>query len=276
MHDNALGAFLRARRSRVDPSAFDLPGYAARRVAGLRREELATLAGVSAHYLARLERGSDRHPSAQVVDALAEALELDEQAHEHLRRLAAPPPPPHRRRRRRPERVAPGLELLLARWPTEPAVVVGRYRDVLAATPVATLVNPAFSVGTNLLRHAFLDPGARDVYPDWEDVARGGVAGVRASAGADPEDPRLVELVEELSVASEDFRRMWADHDARERTAGSKRYVTRLAGPLELDFVTFTVNGADGQTLYVFHAEPGGEHEAALAHLAAVAAAAAR
>jgi transcriptional regulator with XRE-family HTH domain len=269
--DNALGAFLRARRALLEPADFDLPDYGRRRVKGLRREELAMLAGVSPHYYARLERGSDRHPSPQVIDALAQALRLDEQGRAHLREIAAPAPPARRRQRRR-EKVAPGMEVLMARWHAEPAVVIGRYRDVLAATPVATLVNPAFAAGTNLLRHAFLDPTSRDVYPDWEAVARGGVAGLRASAGADASDSRLTELVGELSVASEEFRQLWARHDARERTEGSKRYLTQLVGPIALEFVTFSVNGADGQTLYVFYAEPGSEDEHALAHLAAAAA----
>lgn len=240
------------------------------RVDGLRREELATLAGVSSHYYARLERGTDRHPSPQVVDALADALGLDEQARAHLRELATPLPPP-RRRPRRSETLPPGLDVLMSQWNTEPVVVLSRYREVLTATDVAALLDPAFRRGTNMLRHVFLEPESRGVYPDWEDVARGAVAGLRASAGADPTDPCLAELVDELSAASDEFRRLWARHDARERADGSNRYLTRLAGPITLHFLTFTVNAAAGQTLYFFYAEPGSRHDRTLAQLVEVA-----
>ena len=265
--DNPLGEFLRARRALLRPDDLDLPAYGRRRVQGLRREELAMLAGVSPHYYARLERGSDRHPSPQVIDALAQVLGLDEQAHAHLRELATAAPPRRRPQRRR-EKLVPGLEALLSRWTADPVVVIGRYRDVLAATDLAARVNPAFRRGTNLLRHTFLDPESRGVYLDWEDVARGAVAGLRASVGADVSDPRLTELVGELSVGSQDFRRLWARHDARERTDGSKGFLTQLAGPIVLSFLTFSVNAADGQTLYLFYAEPGSTHEHALAYLA--------
>lgn len=230
------------------------------------------MAGLSAHYYARLERGADRHPSAEVVDALARALGLDPQAHAHLRGLAetaAGRPPGDQRAA---ERLAPEVRRLFAAWRSQPAIVIGRYRDVLAATEVAPLVNPGFVVGTNLLEWAFITEGGRDVYLEWEVAAGDGVAGMRASAGIDPTDPRLNELLDRLSKSSEDFRRMWALHDAREPTEGTKRYLTELAGPIALDYVTFTVNAAPDQTLYAFFARPGSRDERALAHLADVAA----
>ncbi len=254
--DNALGDFLRARRRLVDPADLELPEGGRRRAPGLRREELAFLAGVSGHYYARLEQGRDRHRSAAVLDALARVLGLDEEATRHLHRLADPPPP-RRRRARRPELARPSLLALVAQWTDQPAVVVGRHRDVLAANDLAVALNPGFTPGRNLLRDVFLDPSAREVYVDWADVARGAVAGVRASAGDDLDDPRLTALVGELSLKSEEFRAMWARHDVRARAEGLKRYRHPLVGEIALQFEAFGVSGTDGQTLFVFFAEPG-------------------
>lgn len=267
--DNALGEFLRARRRLLDPTG--LPDHRTRRAPGLRREELALLAGVSAHYYARLEQGRDRHPSPQVLDALAGALELDVDAAGHLRRLAAPQPP-RRRRAPRSEQVRPELAALVDRWTTEAAVVVGRYRDVLASNAVAPLVNPGFAVGRNLVRHTFLDPSSRAVYVHWRNVAEGAVAGLRASTGADPDDPRLTSLVGELSVKSEEFRQMWARHDVRDKTSGTKTFRSPLVGELALRFEAFTVVGGQGQTMYVFHPEPGTRAAESMALLAGLAA----
>ncbi|HEX4359180.1 MAG TPA: helix-turn-helix transcriptional regulator [Pseudonocardia sp.] len=266
--DNVLGEFLRARRRLVDPSG--LPDHRSRRAPGLRRDEVALLAGVSAHYYARLERGQDRHPSPQVLDALARALELDTDAAGHLHRLAAAQPP-RRRRAPRPERVSPELAALVDRWTAEAAVVISRYRDVLAANALAPLVNPGYTVGGNLLRHAFLDPSSREVYVDWREVAEGAVAGLRAAAGADPDDPRLSALVGELSVKSDEFRRMWARHDVRGKTGGTKTFRSPLVGELALRFEAFAVVGTQGQTLYVFHPEPGSRAAESLALLAGLA-----
>ncbi|HEX4246731.1 MAG TPA: helix-turn-helix transcriptional regulator [Pseudonocardia sp.] len=267
--DNALGEFLRARRRLVDPAG--LPDHRTRRAPGLRREELALLAGVSTHYYARLEQGRDRHPSPQVLDALARALELDADAAGHLRRLATSQPP-RRRRAPRPEQVRPELAALLDRWTTEAAVVIGRYRDVLASNAVAPLVNPGFAVGRNLVRDAFLDPSSREVYVHWREVAEGSVSGLRASAGADPDDPRLSALVGELSVKSEEFRRMWARHDVRDKTGGTKTFRSPLVGELALRFEAFTVVGPERQTMYVFHPEPGTRAAESMALLAGLAA----
>jgi transcriptional regulator with XRE-family HTH domain len=257
--DSALGAFLRARRRLADPAEFGLPDHPPRRAPGLRREEMAFLAGVSSHYYARLEQGRDRNPSPAVLDALARVLGLDEEATEHLRQLARQTP--RRRRSRRAETVRPQVLRLLERWEDQPAVVLGRFRDVLATTALAPLVNPGFTLGRNLLRDTFLDPAARDVYLDWDEIAAGAVAAVRASTGADPDDPRLTELVGELSVKSERFRRLWARHDVHVRDAGVKRYRTPLVGEITLAYEAFAVVGSPGQTLYVFSAEPGSEDE---------------
>ncbi|MBF6133737.1 helix-turn-helix domain-containing protein [Nocardia otitidiscaviarum] len=253
--DNQLGQFLRARRALTRPEEFGLPGGGRRRVVGLRREEVALLAGMSADYYTRLEQGRDRHPSEQVIEALARVLGLDAEGAAHLRELARPMA---RRRRapRGPERVAPGLMRLMDAWPLTPAVVLGRYLDVLAANHLATAVNHCSVPGVNQVRMVFLDPEARSIYPDWAAIAADTVAVLRGTAGTDPEDPRLIDLVGELSLRSADFRRLWARHDVAMKTSGSKRFTNPLVGELELGYETFTVNDAPGQVLIVYHAEP--------------------
>ncbi|MFR9768941.1 helix-turn-helix transcriptional regulator [Nocardia sp. SC052] len=264
--DNRLGAFLRARRELVRPEDFGLPGGGQRRVAGLRREEIALLAGVSADYYVRLEQGRDRHPSEQVIASLARVFALDEEGTAHLRELARPTA---RRPRapRRPERVAPGLLRLMNAWPHTPALVLGRYLDVLAANPLAAAVNSCSVPGVNQVRMVFLDPEARDVYLDWPTIAADTVASLRATAGADLDDPRLTELVGELSLKSEEFRQLWARHDVRAKTGGVKEFRNPMVGDLTLSYETFSVNGAPGQILIAYHAEPGSLSERSLALL---------
>jgi transcriptional regulator with XRE-family HTH domain len=268
--DNRIGQFLRARRERVRPEDVGLPDFGRRRVPGLRREELATLAGVSADYYVRLEQGRERHPSEQVIDALARALQLDDDATAHLHELARPAP--RRRRAKRTERVRPELLRLLEAWAGTPAMVTGRHLDVLAANSLATALHGGFTRGHNLVRTLFLDPAARDRYPDWDGVAKDTVAALRASVGPDLDDPHLTDLVGELSLKSERFRSLWARHDVREKTHGSKRFVHPQVGELELHYETFAVAGSSGQVLSVYHAEPGSQTEQGLALLASLAA----
>lgn len=268
--DNRLGAFLRARRELVRPEDFGMSGGGQRRVAGLRREEVAMLAGMSADYYVRLEQGRDKHPSEQVVAALARVFALDDEGAAHLRELARPVV---RRRRapQRPERVSPGLLALMQAWQDTPALVLGRHLDVLAANPLAVAVNVCSVPGINQVRMMFLDPEARNIYPDWAIHAAETVASLRASAG-DLDDPHLTELVGELSLKSDDFRRLWARHDIKGKTAGLKRFVNPMVGELRLSYETFSVNGAPGQLLIAYHAEPGSESERALALLGSMAA----
>lgn len=254
--DNRLGAFLRARRELARPEDFGMSGGGQRRVAGLRREEIALLAGVSADYYVRLEQGRDRHPSEQVIAALARVFALDEEGTAHLRELARPMVK-RTRGPRRPERVAPGLLRLMNAWPHTPALVLGRYLDVLAANPLAEAVNSCSVPGVNQVRMIFLDPAARDIYSDWPTIAADTVASLRATAGADLDDPRLTELVGELSLKSEEFRQLWARHDVRVKTAGVKGFRNPMVGELTLSYETLTVNGAPGQLLIAYHAEPG-------------------
>ncbi|MEU6829370.1 helix-turn-helix transcriptional regulator [Nocardia beijingensis] len=264
--DNRLGAFLRARRELVRPEDFGLPGGGQRRVAGLRREEIALLAGVSADYYVRLEQGRDRHPSEQVIASLARVFALDEEGTAHLRELARPTAK-RQRAPRRPERVAPGLLRLMNAWPHTPALVLGRYLDVLAANPLAAAVNSCSVPGVNQVRMVFLDPEAHDLYLDWPTIAADTVASLRATAGADLDDPRLTELVGELSLKSEEFRQLWARHDVRVKTAGVKEFRNPMVGDLTLSYETFSVNGAPGQMLIAYHAEPGSSSERSLALL---------
>jgi transcriptional regulator with XRE-family HTH domain len=228
------------------------------------------LAGVSGPYYTRLEQGRDRHPSPQVLEAIGRALRLDEQALAHLYRLgqasSAPRKPPPAA-----EETAPGLRLLLDSWTRQPAVIIGRYRDVLAANGLAQVLNPGFVPGSNLLRHAFLDPEGRKFYLDWAEIAEGAVAGLRASAGAEPDDSRLTALVGELSVKSAEFRQLWARHDVLARTGGRKRYDNPFIGPITLDYETFTVTADPSQTMFVFHAEPGSSDAQMLLLLAQIA-----
>jgi transcriptional regulator with XRE-family HTH domain len=269
--DNTLGEFLRARREQVGPAELGLPPGGSRRVAGLRREEVALLAGVSTDYYVRLEQGRERNPSAQVVDALARGLALDEDASAHLHRLARPAPG-RRRRARRPEQVSPNLLRLMDGWPDAPALVLGRCLDVLAHNALGQALFDGHTHSGDLVRLVFLDPDAREFYPDWERVAVNTVGGLRAAAGIDPDDPQLIDTVGELSVKSADFRRLWARHDIRQKTHETKRFRHRLVGELELSYEALTVNSAPGQQLIVYQAEPGSPSEAALALLGSLAA----
>jgi transcriptional regulator with XRE-family HTH domain len=264
---SGLAEFLRARRELAQPADFGLPDAGRRRVRGLRREEVAMLAGVSTDYYVRLEQGRDQHPSEEILAALAKVFGLDEDALAHMRQLAAP----GRRLRRsagKPERVSPGLGLLLRQWADQPVFVSSRFRDVLASTPLMVALHPGLERDRNLTRALFLDPAERDLYPDWEKVAGDSVAWLRAGAGVDLDHPRLTELVGELVLKSGDFARLWARHDIRVKGSGTKRFRHPVVGDMTLGYETFTVNASDGQTLTAYHAEPGTPDADALTLLA--------
>ncbi|MEV4345827.1 helix-turn-helix transcriptional regulator [Actinoplanes sp. NPDC049596] len=266
--DNALGDFLRARRELVTPAEVSLPpGVGPRRVPGLRREEVAMLAGISAEYYLRLERGRDRSPSGQVIEALARVLQLDGEGADYLMALAQP-----RLRRRpegQPEQVPRSIELLLATI-NVPALVFNRYSDVLAANPLARELSPDMLPGVNRLRMLFTDSVARDYHPDWERYTAAAVAHLRAQAGAGTQDERLHDLIDELSRESERFRQLWARHDVRMATGGEFVIRHPRVGDVTLLIDKFAVIGADGLEALLLHAEPGTPSADALATLAAL------
>jgi len=264
---NTLGGYLRARRELVDPATVGLRVAGVRRTPGLRREEVATLAGISADYYLRLEQGRDRHPSAQVLEALAQVFGLDPAATGYLLSLAAarPAEPPARRPRR--ETVPASIRQLIAAI-NLPAFVESRMFDVLAANPRATALSPSIRPGENRLRSMFLDPAEADLYPDWPKAIGGMIANFRASIGPDADDPRIAQLVGELSLASEPFRKLWARHDVRALAGGAVTMNHPQAGPLELWREKLSIGDSGGQLLVIYHAEPGSASAAALERLA--------
>jgi transcriptional regulator with XRE-family HTH domain len=261
---NQLGEYLRARRELVTPERAGIPVAGNRRVPGLRREEVAMLAGISAEYYLRLEQGRDRNPSLQVLHSIARVLQLDDEG--YLLTLVAPNPQRARRRYRR-ETVPPSTARLVANMPF-PAFIEGRYLDVLAANPLATAMSPRLAVGGNRLRDLFLDPAEQSLFSDWERAAAVMVAGFRQSLGGDTDDPRVVELVGELSLASPQFRRIWARHDVADRRGASLTYDHPQVGALSLDREKLAIGGTDGMMLVIFHPEPGSESAEKLALLA--------
>jgi transcriptional regulator with XRE-family HTH domain len=269
---NELRDYLRSRRARISPAEAGLPPQSgARRVPGLRREEVAMLAGVSVDYYVRLERGRNINASEAVLDAVARALQLNDLERGHLFTLARPSRA--RRRPLPPQRVRPGLLRVVEQWADAPAVLLGHRNDVLASNRLARVLYTDFDAlprhERNMSRYLFLDESARDLYSDWESAARGTVAGLHLYAGRHQDDPRLAELVGELSVRDQDFRRWWADHDVLHRTHGTKRYRHPLVGELTLDYEALHPTGDPDQTLGIHTAEPGSPSEHALRLLSA-------
>jgi transcriptional regulator with XRE-family HTH domain len=269
MVENRLGDYLRARRAQVGPDQVGLPVYGARRVPGLRREEVAVLAKVSVDYYVRLEQGRERHPSAHVLDSLSRALHLDDDARLHLFRIAGLSPRP---RRPGPERIDPQLLRLMDMWPDNPAIVLGRAYDVLAGNRLAYALFDGFEQGPNLLVKLFLDPAARSFYPDWEQVASYTVAGFRVLHGMFSDDPRIAEVLRLMLARSPEFAVIWERHDARGERLQRKTFTHPEVGAITLDINAFDVKSAPGQELIVYHAEPGTASAEALALLGTLAA----
>ena len=251
---NLLGEYLRARRELVTPEQAGIPARGTRRVPGLRREEVAILAGISAEYYLRLEQGRDRHPSVQVLQSIARVLQLDDDT--YLLGLATDDPRCARSRPTRRKSLAPSTVRLVSVLPF-PAFVEGRYLDVLAANPLATALSPRLRAGGNRLRDLFLDPVGQALFSDWERAAAALVAGFRQSVGTATDDARFVNLVGELSIASPHFRRLWARHDVGPRRSASLTIDHPQVGPLRLDREKLSITGTDGAMLVVYHPEPG-------------------
>jgi transcriptional regulator with XRE-family HTH domain len=257
-----LGLFLRARRAEVTPAEAGLTvGPGLRRTPGLRREELATLAGVSVDYYTRLERGKETRPSPAVVDALARVLRLEETEHEHLHDLAALAARHVPERPAAPSRtVSPGISMLLASLRPNPAYVVSRTMDLLAANPGGLALYAGLEDWPvrqrNLARYVFLHPAARGLFEDWGNQVRGCVARLRALAGTDPDAPDLTQLVGELLVKSPDFARLWERYEVRGHRQGRKTFHHPQVGDLTLGYQSMQLEGTPGQRMTAYYAEP--------------------
>ncbi|MFI6250614.1 helix-turn-helix domain-containing protein [Streptomyces sp. NPDC051016] len=267
-----LSEFLRTRRARLLPSDVGLPDFGRhRRVPGLRREELAQLAGVSVAYYTRLEQGNGRNVSAEVLDAIARALRLTDAEHAHLMHLAKGKQ--HKKKGpARPQQVRAALAQLLEAMDGVPAYIVGRRSEILAWNPMAAAVFGDWgelpAAERNWARLTFLRPQYRELFVDWEQKAIDIVCQLRMDAGCYPDDPRLSALVGELSVKSEEFRRLWATHDVKEKSHGLKRMRHPLVGELSLNFESFRMPDDADQALVTYHAEPGSASADALRLLA--------
>ncbi|RWR16202.1 XRE family transcriptional regulator [Microbacterium enclense] len=237
---NQLGEYLRARRGLVSPEQLGIPGGSNRRVTGLRREEVALLAGISADYYLRLERGRDHSPSAQVLKSLARVLQLDEVEAEYLQSLVHPRPAAQRRRQ--VERVPARLHHLLAALDV-PAFIEGRYFDVLASNDLAIAFSPRLAPGYNRLKSLLLDPEEREFQDDWDRAVMEFVALFRRNIGDDVTDARAIELVGELSLASARFQALWSRHDVRHLAGGTARIIHPALGPLSLNREKLPVEG---------------------------------
>jgi len=273
---NEIRDFLVSRRARITPEQAGLPAYGGnRRVAGLRREEVALLAGVSIDYYVRLERGRAPGASESVLDGIARALHLDEAERAHLFDLArAAGAPAAARTPRRPavQQVRPSVRRILDSMTTTPAYVRNARLDILAANRLAAalfapiLTSPAQPA--NSARFLFLDPAAPMFYPDWERQAQDVVAMLRTEAGHSPHDKALSNLIGELSTRSEHFRTWWAAHNVRFHRTGTKRFHHPVVGDLTLTYEALDLAADSGLRISAYSAEPGTPSDDALKLLA--------
>lgn len=273
-----LGAFLRSRRARLRPEDVGLVAYGGRRrVPGLRREELAQLAGVSAAYYTRLEQGQSQNASEAVLDALARALRLTEDEHGHLRNLARPGRA-KRRAPQRPETVRPATRHLISAMAGVPAVVLDRRFDVLDWNPLGHALTAGHldyaaprrvADRPNAQRMLFLDPHTRELHPQWDDEARRAVSSLRLAAGGAPDDRRLAELIGELTMKSPCFAALWSRHPVGNCTSGTKTFHHPVVGRFDLAFEMLRTGDGSGHRLLLYSAAPGTPDEAALRLLAA-------
>ena len=255
--------FLASRRAKLTPEQAGLPVYGSnRRVVGLRREEVALMAGVSVDYYVKLERGNARGVSESVLEAIARALQLDEAEHAHLLDLAHAMSTTSRVPKRAPKpQVRPAIQRILDSMATTPAYVRNRRLDMLAANQLGrALMAPVFADPrrpASLARFMFLDPAARDFYVGWEEMASDIVAMLRSEAGRDPHDKALQDLIGELCTRSELFRTRWASHNVRLHRTGVKHLRHPVVGELTLDYDAMELPADTGLTIIAYSAEPG-------------------
>ncbi|GAB3607566.1 helix-turn-helix transcriptional regulator [Conyzicola nivalis] len=253
MSHTDLGTFLTARRGQVAPDDVGLIAQPGRRVSGLRREEVAMLAGVSVDYYTRLEQGRERNPSPSVLNAIANALNLDADLRDHIFRLAdlAPSPlqPAH-------DSVDTSLTTLLASWSHTPALIINRQLDVLAHNDLAAALYSDFRAVDNIVRMTFLDPAGRDFFIDWPRASETCVANLRLALGHASSHEAVLALVAEMLASSAEFRLLWERHDVRGKTGEAKAFRHSEVGELLLDYTAFDVRSAPGQQLVVYQAPP--------------------
>ncbi|MCX4831404.1 helix-turn-helix transcriptional regulator [Streptomyces sp. NBC_00006] len=258
-----VSAFLKSRRARITPEQAGLPVYGQRRVPGLRRGEVAMLAGMSVEYYTRMERGNLAGASDSVLDALAQALRLDDTERDHLYALAraAGSSPARGRRRSKKATVRPSVLRIVEGLHDQPAYVRNNRMDILAANPLARALHcELFATAAepvNTCRFVFLDPRATRLYPDWERVAREGVGVLRVEVAKNPYDRELSNLIGELSTRSDAFRTMWGAQDVHVFTEGTKRFLHPAVGEMELVHETLDLPGDDGLSITVYSADPG-------------------
>jgi transcriptional regulator with XRE-family HTH domain len=264
-----LADFLKRARSKGDPSRVGLPADGrVRRVPGLRREEVALLAGVSTDYYTRLEQGRKITPSPGVVDAIARALDLDSVGRAHLGHLIGATPARIPRAAPSVQRVRPGLRQLIDALQEQPAMILGRRLGILASNRLARALFADFEAlpprERNYARWLFVDDAARELFADWDVQARAAVESLRFAAASDPDDQLTQKLVEELTTTSADFRQWWMEHRVYQRTFGSKRLHHPVVGDLTVEYETLTLPGDPDQTLFVYTTEPGSVSRQAL------------
>jgi transcriptional regulator with XRE-family HTH domain len=267
-----LSEFLRSRRARLRPEDTGLPFFGGqRRVPGLRREELAQLAGVSVDYYVRLEQGRLRNVSESILNAVATALRLDDAERTHLYNLAKPAP--RQRRTSSLQPVRPSQQWLLDALHDVPAYILGRRLDVIAWNDLASALlavdlDSLAPDERNMARLIFLDDTARDLWVNWTQKARDTLGGLRMHAGLHQDDPQLAHLIGELSLKSAEFRQWWADHDVWVKPHGTMHFHHPVVGEFSLAYEAFAVPDAPDQTMVTYTAQPGSPAYTALRLLA--------
>jgi transcriptional regulator with XRE-family HTH domain len=268
---NELGEFLRTRRARITPEEVGLPRGVRRRVPGLRRDELARLAGVSVEYYTRLEQGRSPNVSDAVLDAIGTALSLNDTELDHLRTLVRPTrrARPSPRGAKKGPKIRESVRSMLDQMDKLPAFVLGPGLDVYAWNRLADVMYDLSGMDDpNMARQVFRDPRAAEFYPDWRGVAEDTVAVLRWSAARHPDDAKLAGLIGELAVHSQVFRELWAHHDVKEKTNGHKALSHPLVGRMDMDYESFPIQGAKDMLLVLYVPRPGSAAAEKLALLA--------